>query len=174
MLGAGYLGQSFAIRRRRAMFAGNLRNTYGGATRWDLLLRSDLNAERVVRVPRVLAHLRQRRQGLNADGVRVVQEALESRGVPAVAELAEHSRATALATRELAARHDRDSDPAQPLDAVEGAAWSRGDRLPVVRRPHHRQRRPVRGQRRVVRASTPPGSICTCNGGPRRRSTTRG
>ena len=91
MLGAGYLGQSFAIRRRRAMFAGNLRNTYGGATRWDLLLRSDLNAERVVRVPRVLAHLRQRRQGLNADGVRVVQEALESRGVPAVAELAEHS-----------------------------------------------------------------------------------
>ncbi|HZV25086.1 MAG TPA: glycosyltransferase, partial [Acidothermaceae bacterium] len=91
MLGAGYLGQSFAIRRRRAMFAGNLRNTYGGATRWDLLLRSDLDAERVVRVPRVLAHLRQRRQGLNADGVRVVQEALESRGIPALAELAEHS-----------------------------------------------------------------------------------
>ncbi|HEY5200009.1 MAG TPA: hypothetical protein VIJ31_03795, partial [Acidothermaceae bacterium] len=91
MLGAGYLGQSFAIRRRRAMFAGNLRNGYGGATRWDLLLRSDLDAERVVRVPRVLAHLRQRRQGLNPDGVRVVQEALESRGVPAVAELAERS-----------------------------------------------------------------------------------
>ncbi|HWF40775.1 MAG TPA: hypothetical protein VN683_01715, partial [Acidothermaceae bacterium] len=52
MLGAGYLGQSFAIRRRRALFAGNLRNGYGGATRWDLLLRSDLDAERVVRVPR--------------------------------------------------------------------------------------------------------------------------
>ena len=91
MLSAGYLGQSFAIRRRRAMFAGNLRNGYGGATRWDLLLRSDLDAERVVRVPRVLAHLRQRRQGLNPDGVRVVQEALENRGVPAVAELTDHS-----------------------------------------------------------------------------------
>ena len=91
MLSAGYLGQSFAIRRRRAMFAGNLRNGYGGATRWDLLLRSDLDAERVVRVPRVLAHLRQRRQGLNPDGVRVVQEALENRGVPAVAELGDHS-----------------------------------------------------------------------------------
>ncbi|HTC70692.1 MAG TPA: glycosyltransferase [Acidothermaceae bacterium] len=90
MLGAGYLAQSFAIRRRRAMFAGNLRNTYGGATRWDLLLRSDLDAERVVRVPRVLAHLRQRRQGINADGVRVVQEALEKRGIPAQAELSKH------------------------------------------------------------------------------------
>ena len=44
-----------------------------------------------MRVPRVLAHLRQRRQGLNPDGVRVVQEALENRGVPAVAELGEHS-----------------------------------------------------------------------------------
>jgi glycosyltransferase involved in cell wall biosynthesis/GT2 family glycosyltransferase/predicted SAM-dependent methyltransferase len=74
-----------------SMLAGNLRNGYGGATRWDLLLRSDLDAERVVRVPRVLAHLRQRRQGLNPDGVRVVQEALDSRGVPATAELAEHS-----------------------------------------------------------------------------------
>src|SRR5450631_1205367 len=90
MLSAGYLGQSFAIRQRRAMFAGNLRNTYGGATRWDLLLRSDLNAERVVRVPRVLSHVRQRRQGVNADGVRVVQEALDARKVPARAELAEH------------------------------------------------------------------------------------
>jgi GT2 family glycosyltransferase/predicted SAM-dependent methyltransferase/glycosyltransferase involved in cell wall biosynthesis len=90
MLSAGYLGQSFAIRQRRAMFAGNLRNTYGGATRWDLLLRSDLDAERVVRVPRVLSHVRQRRQGINADGVRVVQEALDSSKVPARAELAEH------------------------------------------------------------------------------------
>src|SRR5450432_857314 len=91
MLGAGYLGQSFAIRRRRATFAGNLRNTYGGATRWDLLLRSDLNAERVVRVPRVLAHVRQRRQGINPDGVRAVHEALDARHVPARAELAKHS-----------------------------------------------------------------------------------
>ena len=91
MLGAGYLGQSFAIRRRRAMFAGNLRNTYGGATRWDLLLRSDLDAERVVRVPRVLSHVRQRRQGVNADGVRVVQEAPRQPWSSGTAELAEHS-----------------------------------------------------------------------------------
>ncbi len=103
------------------------------------------------RVPRVLAHLRQRRQGLNADGVRVVQEALESRGVPAVAELAEHSvrlrwqlESWPHVTIVIPTRHNR-------VDAVEGAARSRDNRLPVVRRPHHRQRWPVRGQRRVVR-----------------------
>jgi glycosyltransferase involved in cell wall biosynthesis/GT2 family glycosyltransferase/predicted SAM-dependent methyltransferase len=87
LLGSNYLAQSFAIRRVRALVAGNVRNTYGGATRWDLLLRADLDDERVVRVPRVLSHLRIRRQGVNADGVRAVQEALDARGVPAVAEL---------------------------------------------------------------------------------------
>ncbi len=89
LLGSNYLGQSFAIRRRRALFAGSIRNNYDGATRWDLLLRADLDTERVVRVPRVLAHVRQRRQGINADGVRVVQEALDARGIPARAELSE-------------------------------------------------------------------------------------
>jgi GT2 family glycosyltransferase/glycosyltransferase involved in cell wall biosynthesis/predicted SAM-dependent methyltransferase len=86
LLGSNYIAQSFAIRRVRAILAGNVRNNYGGATRWDLLLRAGLDAERVVRVSRVLTHLRIRRQGLNFDGVRVVQEILDARGIQAVAE----------------------------------------------------------------------------------------
>jgi O-antigen biosynthesis protein len=88
LLGANYLAQSFAIRRRRLQFAGGVRNGYGQALRWDLLLRAGLDAERVARVARVLTHLKRRRDVVDDDGVRAVQEVLEARGVPAVAELA--------------------------------------------------------------------------------------
>jgi GT2 family glycosyltransferase/glycosyltransferase involved in cell wall biosynthesis len=87
LFGANYLAQSFAIRRRRLLFAGGVRNAYGEAMRWDLLLRAGLDSERVARVPRVLMHLKQRRDVVDAHGVRAVQEALDARGIPAVAEL---------------------------------------------------------------------------------------
>jgi glycosyltransferase involved in cell wall biosynthesis/predicted SAM-dependent methyltransferase len=87
LLGANYLAQSFAIRLRRLQFAGGVRNSYGEAMRWDLLLRAGLDTDRVVRVPRVLTHLRRRRDVVDANGVRAVQEFLDSRNVPAVAEL---------------------------------------------------------------------------------------
>jgi GT2 family glycosyltransferase/glycosyltransferase involved in cell wall biosynthesis len=87
LLGANYLGQSFAMRRSRVRAAGNVRNGYGTATRWDLLLRAGLDAERVVRVPRVLGHVRRRHSGVGPDGVRAVQEYLDQHGVAATAEL---------------------------------------------------------------------------------------
>jgi hypothetical protein len=87
LFGVNYLAQSFAIRRRRLRAVGGVRNSYGEAMRWDLLLRAGLDSERVVRVPRVLTHLKQRRDIVDSNGVRVVQEALDARGIPAVAEL---------------------------------------------------------------------------------------
>ncbi len=59
LLGTNYLGRSFALRRRVVQRAG-LDPTLADAMWWDLLLRADLDAERVVRIPRVLAHLARR------------------------------------------------------------------------------------------------------------------
>ncbi len=86
LLGANYLGQSFALRRRRLLSAGSVRNGFGESMRWDLVLRCDLDAERVCRVPRVLMHVGARRETVDAPGVSSVQEVLDARGIPAVAE----------------------------------------------------------------------------------------
>jgi GT2 family glycosyltransferase/glycosyltransferase involved in cell wall biosynthesis len=56
LLGVNYLGRSFAL-RRRAVQRGGVDATLGDALWWDLLLRAGLEDERVVRIPRVLAHL---------------------------------------------------------------------------------------------------------------------
>jgi GT2 family glycosyltransferase len=83
LLGANYLGRSFAIRRRVAMGLAGLTEGLGDDTWWDLLLRADLTAERVARVPRVLSHLRRRPEPIGTRGVDVVAKHLERVGVPA-------------------------------------------------------------------------------------------
>ncbi len=83
LLGANYLGRSFAIRRRLLLGLGGLRDGLGEDAWWDLLLRSDLTSERVARVPRVLSHLRRRPAAVGPHGIGVVQEHLERIGAPA-------------------------------------------------------------------------------------------
>lgn len=87
LLGMNYLGQSFAVRRARAVLAGGLRNGYGDAMPWDLLLRCGLDGERVARVPRVLGHLTRRKDKVDASSVRMINEHLVERGLQASAEL---------------------------------------------------------------------------------------
>jgi O-antigen biosynthesis protein len=83
LLGANYLGRSFAIRGRRATGIGGLREGLGDDAWWDLLLRADLTPERVARVPRVLAHLRRRPDAVGPRGEEVVASHLERIGAPA-------------------------------------------------------------------------------------------
>jgi GT2 family glycosyltransferase/glycosyltransferase involved in cell wall biosynthesis/predicted SAM-dependent methyltransferase len=86
LLGANYIGRSFAIRRRRYLFAGGLRNDFGDALEWDLLLRSGLDDERVARVPRVLGSVADRPRPAGDVAVRAVGEHLQRLGWPARAE----------------------------------------------------------------------------------------
>jgi GT2 family glycosyltransferase/glycosyltransferase involved in cell wall biosynthesis/predicted SAM-dependent methyltransferase len=86
LLGANYIGRSFAIRRRRFLFAGGLRNDFGDALEWDLLLRSGLDDERVARVPRVLGSVAERPRRADDAAVRAVGEHLQRLGWPARAE----------------------------------------------------------------------------------------
>lgn len=88
LLSANYLGHSFALRRRRYLYAGGLRDGYGEAAAWDLLLRSGLDEERVARVPRVLSSVHRRPEGVDEAGVRAVRSFLEAARMPATAELA--------------------------------------------------------------------------------------
>jgi GT2 family glycosyltransferase/glycosyltransferase involved in cell wall biosynthesis len=85
LLGADYIGTSFAIRHRRflATAGGGLRAELGDAAWWDLLLRADLDHTRVGRVPRVLAHLGRRPEVPAATGVTVVREHLARLGASA-------------------------------------------------------------------------------------------
>ena len=62
---------------------------------WDLLLRSDLEAERVTRVARVLGSVARRDAEPATAGVRVVQQHLDRTGRPAIAEAAATSSASA-------------------------------------------------------------------------------
>ena len=134
LLGANYLGQSFAMRRARVRAAGNVRNGYGTATRWDLLLRAGLDAERVVRVPRVLGHVRRRHSGVGPDGVRAVQEYLVQHGVAATAELGGSTVRVRWAPELWPHVTVVIPDPAQPADARRVPAEPRHHRVPVVRR----------------------------------------
>jgi len=87
LLGANYLGQSFAIRRSRYLFAGGLRDGYGEAMVWDLLLRAGLTAERTTRRTRILGHVGRCCEGVGPDGVRAVQDHLSRSGVAGTASL---------------------------------------------------------------------------------------
>ena len=86
LLGANYLGRSFAIRVSRLEYAGGLGVAEGGAAEWDLLLRSNLEASRVARVTRVLTHLGgPRPEPSPVDAVRIVTNQLERSGFDATA-----------------------------------------------------------------------------------------
>jgi GT2 family glycosyltransferase/glycosyltransferase involved in cell wall biosynthesis len=80
LLGANYLGRSFAVRREALVGAGGLDLRRGDAAWWDLLLRLDLDAGAVGRITRVLAHVRRRPVTSDADAVTVVSEHLARRG----------------------------------------------------------------------------------------------
>jgi GT2 family glycosyltransferase len=92
LLGTDYVGRAFAIRRARYLAAGGLRLSAGAALHWDLLLRSDCEAERVTRVTRVLSSVPARTPVPDADAVRVVGEHLARTGVAARAEPAGRGR----------------------------------------------------------------------------------
>ena len=80
LLGANYIGRSFAMRRARYLAIGGVRADAGAAVHWDLLLRSGLEAERVIRVARVLSSVPARTAEPVTDGVRIVQEHLDRVG----------------------------------------------------------------------------------------------
>ena len=88
LLGANFVGWSFAMRLSRFLAVGGLRPELGAAALWDLLLRSELDETTAFRVPRVLSHLERRRDDVTSDGVRAVAERLAARGTPATAEAA--------------------------------------------------------------------------------------
>ena len=87
LLGADYIGRSFAMRRSCFQAAGGLREGFGAATTWDLLLRSHLTADRAERVTRILGHVRERSDAPDADGARAVADHLQREGWPATARL---------------------------------------------------------------------------------------
>jgi len=84
LLGANYLGRSFAVRRRALVDAGGLDAELGEACWWDLLFRLGLADDTVVRVPRVLAHLGRRPEVPDDQAVAVVAAHLERTGRPGV------------------------------------------------------------------------------------------
>lgn len=90
LLGANYLGRSFAVRRERVVAAGGFRTDLGDAGWWDLLLRLGLDETRVVRLPKVLAHLGRRPQAHGELAVAVVQEHLDRLGQRASASPTPH------------------------------------------------------------------------------------
>ena len=84
LLGADYIGRSFAMRRSRYAAIGGLRPELGSAAMWDLLLRAAIDEpERVQRIPRVLLSLHERpAEGVTADGLRAVNDHLGRRSIP--------------------------------------------------------------------------------------------
>ncbi len=77
LLSANYVGRSFAVRRDRLAAAGPPRLELGDVAWWDFLLRLDLTAGQVERVPRVLAHLvRRPATVLGEEGAAVVRDHL--------------------------------------------------------------------------------------------------
>ena len=79
LLGANYLGRSFALRRRAVSLDG-FDPALGDAVWWDLLLRAGLVDSRVVRIPRVLTHLVRRPAPSPEQGRAAVAAHLERRG----------------------------------------------------------------------------------------------
>lgn len=82
LLGANYLGRSFAVRHRVITAAGGLGvdDVNDDAAWWDLLLRCDFDAGRVGRIPRVLAHLTARPTASAARRTIVVGDHLDRLG----------------------------------------------------------------------------------------------
>ena len=80
LLGANYLGRSFAMRARVLDRLDGPRTELGDAQWWDLLLRADLSGPRVQRVPHVLSHLLRRPAPTPTASVGVVRSHLERHG----------------------------------------------------------------------------------------------
>ena len=88
LLGANFVGWSFAMRRSTFVAAGGLRPDLAEAASWDLLLRVGFTESTAHRLPRVLSSLARRRDQVTGAGVRAVAEWLAATGVPATAEAA--------------------------------------------------------------------------------------
>jgi len=87
LLSANYIGRSFAMRPARFVLAGGLGRHLGGARIWSMLLKSQLQETRVSRVTRVLGHLHDRGDTVDAHGLEVVNAHLAAQEVPAAATL---------------------------------------------------------------------------------------
>ena len=83
LLGANYIGRSFAMRHRRFAAVGGLRTEFGDGAWWDLLLRAGLDETRVGRVPRVLTHLNRRPNPNVVQCVNVVEDHVARHELPA-------------------------------------------------------------------------------------------
>lgn len=84
LLSANPLGRSFAVSRAALRRAGGLRADLGDGAWWALLLALDLDADQVLRIPRVLAHLDRRPRVGASVGAGIVSDALERAGRAAV------------------------------------------------------------------------------------------
>jgi GT2 family glycosyltransferase/glycosyltransferase involved in cell wall biosynthesis len=83
LLGANYLGHSFAIRRRALRAVGGLRPDRGDDCLWDLLLRCRFDADQVARIPLVLGHVTVRDDEVGDGAVSIVRQHLDALGQPA-------------------------------------------------------------------------------------------
>ncbi len=176
LLGANYIGRSFAMRHRRFAAVGGLRTEFGDACWWDLILRAGLDETRVGRVPRVLSHLTRRPNPSVVQCVNVVEDHIARNELPATvtfergtARITWHPAEWPHVTVVVPTRHNR------PLVSrvLEGRG---GYRLPVARRRRRRQRRPHRRQRALVRGDVPRrrahGGVVVRSRSTTRRSTT--
>ena len=91
LLTSNYLGRSVAVRRRAVLAAGGLDPAAGRLGVWDLLLRLDLDRERVLRIPRVMMSVPAREDDVTPLTVDIVRRTLERRGLEAVAEPGAHA-----------------------------------------------------------------------------------
>ena len=151
LLGANYLGRSFAVRRAAVQAAGGLDPDLGDTSWWDLVLRLDLEPELVVRIPRLLSHL-------GAPAGRIAGAGHRCRRGPPRAPGTNRSRrarpgrpAGELGRRRVAPRHRDHPHPPQRRDAVDLSPQPGRHGLSVVRRDDRRQRRPDRRSRDLVR-----------------------
>jgi GT2 family glycosyltransferase/glycosyltransferase involved in cell wall biosynthesis len=80
LLGANYLGRSFAVRRSALQDSGGFTAEFGDAAWWDLLLRLDLTERKVVRIPRVLSHMTRRLAESQDLAIRTVSDHLKRLG----------------------------------------------------------------------------------------------
>jgi len=87
LLGTNYLGRSFAVRRSALQAVGERPANLGDAAWWDLLLRLDLDDERVTRIARVLTHVVRRPMARPDEALAVVRDHLERSGRRAELEL---------------------------------------------------------------------------------------
>jgi O-antigen biosynthesis protein len=79
LLTSNYIGSSLAMRNRCLVDVG-VEEKLEAAAVWDLLLRAPLTAPRVRRVPRVLSHLRERREAGGEQAPALVEAALRATG----------------------------------------------------------------------------------------------